>query len=81
MTYYVLTSTEGDFDFGDLLPGEYLVWTCLDGFDEIRFELSLEHEAPHSRVDLYLGPSEALGKRDVVTGDDESRARVESQPR
>lgn len=67
---HVLTSDDGRFQVDSLVAGEYDVWTCLDGFDEVRFRLVLDPASTARWVDVYLGPSEALGRRDVVVGFD-----------
>jgi hypothetical protein len=68
---YAIASAEGEFALPTLESGEYEVWTCLDGFDELRFRLTLDPNSSAPGVDLYLGASEAPGRRDVVLGEHE----------
>jgi endonuclease YncB( thermonuclease family) len=63
---HVLSDARGEFDLGGLEAGKYSVWTCLDGFDEIRFELEIGPESRFEWADLYVGLSESGGRRDVV---------------
>lgn len=63
---YEVTSAEGQFALLALPPGEYDVWTCLDGFDELRFRLILDPNSKATGIDLYVSPSEAPGRQDVV---------------
>ena len=71
---FQVTGSDGKYRFIDLPPGEYDVWTCLDGFDELRFRLVLDPNAEGSGVDLYVPLSEGSGRFDVVitgaAGDD-----------
>lgn len=64
--WYTLTGSDGAFAIPLLPPGDYEVWTCLDGFDELRFHVDLDPGSIASGVDLFVGPSEAPGRRDVV---------------
>jgi hypothetical protein len=67
--WHTVSDESGSFAIDSLPPGKYEVWTCLDGFDEIRFRFDLDSDSPTSHLDLYLGPSEASGRRDVVSAD------------
>lgn len=62
-----LSDSAGYFDFPELGPGTYLVNACYGGFDELRLRVAV---APDGRdveaLILYLGPSEAPGRRGVV---------------
>lgn len=60
------TQQDGSFEIPRLPPGEYEVWTCLDGFDESRFLLDVDPSSYVEGVDLFLAPSEAPGLRDVL---------------
>jgi len=62
----VITGGDGEYELPGLPVGEYEVWTCLDGFDAVRFRLMLDPAATGERVDLYLRPAEAFGRVDVV---------------
>lgn len=64
--HYVTTAADGAFDIPALSAGEYEVWSCLDGFDELRFRLVVNTKSTFEGLDLYVGPSEASGRRDVV---------------
>jgi len=64
--HYVTTGADGAFDIPALSAGEYEVWSCLDGFDELRFRLVVDPKSTAKGLDLYVGPSEASGRRDVV---------------
>lgn len=66
--HYVTTGADGAFEIAALAAGEYDVWTCLDGYDELRFHLVVDPQSVAPAIDLYLGPSEASGRRDVVAG-------------
>jgi len=63
---YATTAADGAFDIPALSPGEYEVWSCLEGFDELRFRLVVDPKSTAAGLDLYVGPSEASGRRDVV---------------
>lgn len=63
---YTLSGTDGSFCVDSLPPGEYEVWTCLDGFDEVRFRLRVDQKSSTRGFDLYLAPSETGGRHDVV---------------
>lgn len=69
----VLTGPDGAFSFDELPAGRYEVWTCKEGFDEIRFQLSLDPASPVRGFQLFLGPSEQTGRRDVVEIIDDSK--------
>lgn len=63
---YIHSAADGTYEL-KLNPGEeYDVWTCLDGFDELRFRFTIDSSSNAEGVDLYVGPSEAPGWRDVV---------------
>ena len=64
--HHVMSGADGAFDIAGLPAGAYEVWTCLDGFDEIRFRLVVDPQSTAAVIDLYFGPSEAPGRRDVV---------------
>jgi len=66
---YATTGADGAFEIPTLSPGEYEVWSCLDGFDELRFHLVVDPQSTAGAFDLYVGPSEAPGRRDVVVGE------------
>jgi hypothetical protein len=66
-TIYALTDTHGTFELGYLPAGEFEVWTCLDGFDELRFRLVVDPGSPVDRFQLYLATSGVPGRRDVVS--------------
>jgi hypothetical protein len=68
---YAIASVEGRYALPTLRSGEYEVWTCFDGFDELRFRLTLDPTSSAPGIDLYLGASEAPGRRDVVLAQDE----------
>jgi len=63
---YVVTRADGRFHVDSLAEGEYSVWTCLDGFDQARFRLRLDPGSKVKALDVFLAPSEAMGRRDVV---------------
>jgi hypothetical protein len=63
---YTVSGSDGEFRIDGLPEGEYDVWTCLDGFDELRFTLVVDLESSVTLFDLYLAPSESPGLRDVV---------------
>lgn len=67
--HQAVTSADGRFDFRPLPAGDYAVSACLDGFDENRFLLVIDPGSNIGRFDLFLGPSEAGGRRDVVTSE------------
>jgi hypothetical protein len=56
----------GAFSVDGLPQGRYEVWTCKEGFDEVRFQLSLDPASPVRGFQFFLGPSEQQGRRDVV---------------
>ena len=64
--HYVVTKSDGQFQVDSLSSGEYDVWTCLDGFDQARFRLIVDPNSSLERVNIYLSPSEAAGRRAVV---------------
>ncbi|HQP88011.1 MAG TPA: carboxypeptidase-like regulatory domain-containing protein [Thermoanaerobaculia bacterium] len=64
--YYTFSGPDGVFDMSAVSPGEYEVWACLEGFDEIRFRVVVQRDSSNIGLDLFLGPSEAGGRRDVV---------------
>lgn len=64
--HYVSTAVDGGFSLSELPSAEYDVWTCMDGFDELRFRAALDPSSSALGLDLYLGPSEAPGRRDVI---------------
>lgn len=68
--FFVVTREDGSFEITDLSPGAYEVWTCLDGFDELRFRFQIDPMSAIAGFDLYVGPSEASGRRDVVQFED-----------
>lgn len=61
-----VTSSDGSFDLQGIDGGEYAVSACLDGFDELQFRVTIEEEKSVEHFELFLGASEALGRRDVV---------------
>jgi len=61
-----LTSSDGSFDVGPLDAGQYEVSVCIEGFDELVFQLTIESTSEVTGLQLFLGPSEAAGRRDVV---------------
>jgi hypothetical protein len=63
-TVFVVAAADGSYDL-DLKPGLYEVRTCQEGFDELRFELTVDPSAEGNRVDLFVGISEGGGRRDV----------------
>ena len=63
---FVITGGDGSFAIQSLRPGAYDVWTCLEGFDELRFRLTIAPGSTGESLDLYVGPSEAPGRREVV---------------
>lgn len=63
---YALTGPDGEFTVAPLRRGEYEVWTCIDGYDEIRFMLSINPESSVTGLDIYLAPSELSGHQAVV---------------
>jgi hypothetical protein len=68
-TKFVFSDDAGAFDLDSLPPGEYDVWTCLDGYDEARFRLLISDSAPARAVDIFLRPSEAIARFEVVPRD------------
>lgn len=70
---YALSGTDGSFSVDSLPPGEYEVWTCLDGFDEVRFRLRVDQKSSTVGFDLYLAPSETGGRHEVVPLEADSR--------
>jgi hypothetical protein len=62
----VVTGPGGAFSFDGLPQGLYEVWACKEGFDELRFQLSLDPASPVRGFQFFLGPSEQQGRRDVV---------------
>lgn len=63
---HVMSGPDGSFDVAGLPAGDYDVWTCLDGFDELRFRLTVDPQSATVAIDLFIGPSEAPGRRDVI---------------
>lgn len=63
---YSVSSTDGAYELASLPPGQYEVWTCIEGFDELRFQLLLDPHTTTTGVDLYLTASEGPGRPNVV---------------
>jgi len=55
---YTVSKPDGSYEVGPLAEGGYEVWTCLDGFDELRFRLTVDHSSIYSGIDLHLRASE-----------------------
>jgi hypothetical protein len=66
LVWYVFSEKDGGFAIDTLPADEYEVWTCLDGFDELRFRLIVDPSSHVDQFELYLGPSEAAGRREVI---------------
>lgn len=64
-TLHTFSDEDGRFSLSELEPGTYKVWTCLDAFDSLEFEIVVDPEAEAEALLLWIGPSEAGGKRDV----------------
>lgn len=63
---FTVTSETGFFEIEGLAAGKYEVWTCAEGYDRIQFDLLLESNSATRGIDIYTGPSEAGGRREVV---------------
>ncbi len=63
---FAFSSESGAFEVPSLAAGEYDVWTCLDGFDELRFRLTITATSPIHDLQLLVGLSEGGGERNVI---------------
>jgi hypothetical protein len=63
---FAVSDQQGGFDLGALSPGDYQVWTCLDGYDELRFLVTIDVDSSILGFDMLVGPSEARSPRGVV---------------
>lgn len=79
ITEIAVSDHEGNFDFGSLPVGVYDVRTCQDGYDELSFQLTIERPSNGVEFVLVVGPSEAIGHREVRAYDEHGSA-VEPLP-
>ncbi len=56
---YTLTRPDGSFKITPLPDGHYDVWTCLDGFDEVRFRLAIDRDSEFVGIEFHLRASES----------------------
>ena len=63
---FAFSSESGAFDVPSLPAGEYDIWTCLDGFDELRFRLVITPTSRFHGLQVFVGLSEGPGERNVV---------------
>jgi len=73
---YSQSDSNGQYKIGELSPGQYEVWSCIDGFDMVIFTLVVDPEILEDRIDIVLSPSESAGVSKVVV----QRSRAEPEP-